>query len=383
MSEPFPYDKDILMDAKTKIAKAKTRLVFKYPFFGSCALGLRFIQSEDRPTMATDGNIVYWNEDFVNKITDEEASGVLAHEVLHVIFKHCLRTKSNLEKWNYACDIAINRILIEEGFKLPENGVIGDEKYRGWNAEKIYNDLESWEMPNWGLLEQTKGKGGKSLSDAEIKQFEADLNVKILMAHETSKSIGKEPGSLIGELINQIKKPQIDWRDVFYRVIGGDQPDDYSWIKHNRKIYYMQGIYMPSVQKYGVGDIIIAIDTSGSVSNKEMEYFLTELNSITENYKPRSVTVIQCDSKIQKVDTYFPGEIIDSIECRGRGGTDCFPVFDYIEKENLPCDNFVYLTDLEMYRFPRRPEYPVLWVTTHSEEAPFGQITSLKMKEDN
>ena len=370
------------MDAKTKITKAKTRLVFKFPFFGSCALGLGFRKTDTIPTMATDGKTILWNEDFIDKHTEEEITGVIAHEVLHVVFKHCLRNKEDISKWNVACDIVINDILLKERFKLPKDGIFGEEyyKYKKWNAERIYNELPSCNMPKWGLFSPTLGDNEEELSDAEKNQIEADLNVKILMAHDMAKKVGKLPGSRIGELINEIRKPQIDWRDVFNRVIGGEQPDNYTWRKCNKKVYYTQKIYMPSVEKYGAGDIIVAIDTSGSVSNKEMEYFLTELNNITENHKPNSVTVIQCDSKIQNIERYETGEIIDSIECKGRGGTDCFPVFEYIEDNQLPCDNFVYLTDLEMYRFPEPPEYPVLWVTTELELAPFGEITKLKLE---
>jgi len=370
------------MDPKTKIAKAKTRLVFKYPFFGSCALGLKFIETTTRPTMATDGRTVLWNKKFVESISEEEVAGVIAHEVLHVIFKHCLRAKSNLEKWNYACDMVINQMLYQEGFALPEDGVSCSEKYHKWNAERIYNDLkdEDWEAPAWGLVELTKNGNGKPLSESEEKQIEAELNVKTIMAHNMAKAIGKEPGSMISDLIEEMKKPQIDWRDVFHRVIGGEQPDDYTWKRCNRKIYYTQGIYMPSVEKYSVGDIVVGIDTSGSVSNLEMEYFLGELNSITDNYKPNSVTVIQCDYDIQDVKTYSSNETIDTIECHGRGGTRCEPVFDYIEEHQLNVDNFVYLTDLEMCEFPEKPDYPVLWVTTHNEIAPFGQITKLNIE---
>jgi len=370
------------MDNNTKIAKAKTRLVFKYPFFGSCALGLNFIETDKVSTMATDGRSIRWNPEFVEKLSDEEVAGVVAHEVLHVVFKHCLRQKSNAEKWNVATDMVINDILINERIALPGGAILCKDEYKKWNAERIYKNLPNEiNMPSWGIVTLTKASNGEDLSETERLQIEVELNSKILMAYDLAKAVGKEPGNAIGELINELRNPQVDWKDVFNRKIGGEQPDDYTWKRPNKKIYYTQNIYMPSVEKYGAGDIIIAIDTSGSISNKEAEYFLTELNTISEIHKPNSITIIQCDSDIQDVKEYGQGEFIDNIRMKGRGGTDCLPVFEYIENNNLPCDNFVYLTDLEMYRFPHEtPHYPVLWITTNYVKAPFGEITKLKME---
>ena len=105
------------------------------------------------------------------------------------------------------------------------------------------------------------------------------------------------------------------------------------------------------------------------------------MNAITEDQKPRSVTVITCDTKVGTVHRYEQGEVIEKIEINGRGGTRVTPVFDYIEDHQLPCDNFVGLTDLEISDFPDAPDFPVLWVSTDigSDRAPWGEVAILKM----
>lgn len=220
---------------------------------------------------------------------------------------------------------------------------------------------------------------GDALSPSEIKQMEATIDQRVMLAASAGEGAGKLPAA-IKELVEQMRRSKVDWRDVFNRFIGGDQPDDYTFRRCNRKVYYTQGIYMPAIDKIGVGDVVVAVDTSGSVSSAELEQFLGELNSITDDHKPKSVTVITCDSVIRTVNRYEQGDIIEKIECTGRGGTRVEPVFRYINDNDIPVDNMVYLTDMGIFDFPdTAPDYPVLWVSTDERcgDAPFGQTTRI------
>lgn len=372
------------MDADTKMARARTRLVLDSPFFGSLALGLNIHRDDSQPTMCTDGNFIKWNGDFVDQHTDKEIIGVVAHEVLHVAFKHMIRRgKRDAERWNIACDHAINHILIDGNFALPEGG-LWDDQYKGMTAERIYDQLGSdpdkkdQQPCGWGAVNDAKGDDGNDLSPSEAKQLEASIDQKVMLAAAGAKSVGKLPAA-IQELVNEMRRSKVDWRDVFNRFIGGDQPDDYTFRKPNKKAWYTQGIYMPSISKIGVGDVVVAVDTSGSVSTMELQQFLGELNNIAEDHKPNSITVITCDTQIRSVKEYGQGDYIDSIECRGRGGTRVQPVFEYINDNNLPVDNMVYLTDMGIFDFPDAPDYPVLWVSTDERcnDAPFGEMARI------
>ena len=128
------------MNPSEKIARAKTRLLIRQPFFGSCALSLAFVESQEIETMATDGRSIFYSVDFVNQHSEEEIRGVIAHEVLHVVFKHMLRRgERDEERWNVACDYAINDIILSaqekdksgdyvSAFVLPEGG-LHDKQY--------------------------------------------------------------------------------------------------------------------------------------------------------------------------------------------------------------------------------------------------------------
>lgn len=372
------------MDAQLKISRAITRLVLSHPFFGSVALSVK-VEQADIPTMATDGKFIRWGEQFVDDTGEEELLGVMAHEVLHIVFKHMLRrgTRDPM-RWNIACDLAINPILLRAGFKLPEGGLF-DQQYDNLSAEAIYDrlpqdaDEQMSDGAGMGEVQDAKGEDGQSLSDAEVQQMEADIDSKVMMAANAARAVGKLPAD-IQELVNRMKRSQIDYRDTMRRFFAGEQPDDYSMRRPQRKLFHAERIIAPSVNKIGVGNIVVGVDSSGSVDSSELAQFLGEMNAISEDMQPTSVTVIVCDTKVNSVRRYEQGELIEDIQVGGRGGTLVTPVFDYIEDNHIEVDQMVYLTDLQVFDFPDEPHFPVLWVSCweQAKSAPWGETTYLR-----
>ena len=131
------------MNSENRIIKARAKLMKGNIGMASMLLSLELIEASDRcETMATDGVNIYWNDEFVKTLTDEEIQAVLVHEASHVIWEHPLR-KGNRDHvvWNYATDYVINGYLFFDlGMKLPKGGLI-DSEYRGWSAEKVYKHL--------------------------------------------------------------------------------------------------------------------------------------------------------------------------------------------------------------------------------------------------
>lgn len=373
------------MDAQMKVSRGSTRLVIKFPFYGSVCLRVNVKPDASVSTMATDGKSILWSPDWVDTIGQEETVGTLAHEVLHIILKHPLRRGSRDPLlWNIATDFAINQILVDADFKLPEGALI-DPQYKGLTAEAIYDRLpqdasEQYGNAVIGEVKDAKKDDGSDMSEAEVKQMEADIDATIMMAATGAKTVGKLP-AFAEDLIKEMQRSQVDWRNVMRRFIGGDQPDDYSFRRLHKKMYHMGGVVSPTIERMGAGDIVIGIDTSLSVCKKELSFFLGEINAISEELKPRSITVITCDARVQTVKRYEQGEEIQMIEIGGRGGTLVKPVFDYIEEHQLPVDNMVYLSDLEIFDYPEHPpHYPTLWVSSsmRSDPAPWGDTTYLK-----
>ena len=258
-----------MTDANLKVAQAKTQLMLHHPFFGSCAAGLNFVETDKVPTMATDGRSILWNRAFVDSLDKDHVMGVIAHEVLHVVFKHMLRMeKRKHKKWNTCTDIAINDILIDSGFSIPKQGLFSTtkdawNKFKGWMAEKIYAEMPDDDVPEdgpaWGEVIPMQGEDGSEMSEAETQQVEAEMDIKVIMAADAAKSRGNLPAA-IDQLVQVMRRSQVDWRDVLHRFIGGDQPDDYTWRRPQKNAWFNQGIYLPSVDRMGAGDIIILGD---------------------------------------------------------------------------------------------------------------------------
>ena len=374
-----------MTDATNMLSRPKTQLMLHHPFFGSLAMSTPFLEDTGIDTMCTNGKWIKFNPDYVRSISGDETTGVVAHEVMHITNKHPLRMGNRDHRlWNIATDYAINIIIVDAGLQLPK-GALVDEQCRGMSAEKIYNLMQSGELPipmddgwSFGEIEAPTNDDGSAMTDSEMDQLETEINVKVLSAHANAKMRGKVPAGIEG-LIEEMSTPQVDWRDKLRVFVGGDQPDDFTWAKPNKK-FMPHGIYLPNVEHFGAGDIVIGCDTSASVSNEELAVFLGEINGMAQDMQPRSITVIGCDAKVQSVDFYGHGEDVQSINSKGRGGTEVTPVFDYIEEHGLPCDSFIYFSDMYVYDFPANaPDYPVLWVSTGATDAPWGEVVKANL----
>jgi predicted metal-dependent peptidase len=367
------------METSTIISKARTRLMLEQPFFGAMAMTLKMIEDDSISTMCTDGKSIRYNPEFVQMHSFDEILGVVAHEVMHVAFCHMTRRgEYNHKIWNMATDYAINPIVLNAGMKLPESGLF-EPQFAGMSSEMIYQRLINQENPpdppegwDFGGVIQAPSESGEALSDEEAKQIEEDIRINVLQAYQAAKQAGKAPAG-IEDMIKDISSPRVDWRDKMHLFVGGDQPDDYTFSRCNRK-WIQHGIYMPAVNHFGAGHVVAVADTSRSVNTEMLAQFLGELNAISQDMKPLSVTVISCDTKVQAVHRYEQGDPIEMLDAKGRGGTRVTPAFNYVRDHNLPVDSFIYFTDLEVWDFPEEPDYPVLWVSTGQSDAPFGDV---------
>ena len=386
----------------SEMTKARTELVLKYPFFGKLALGLEIIESDKFDTMATDGQRIYYNPEWTKSITHQERVGVIAHEILHVVYKHHLRRgKRDAYYWNVAGDYVINDILLEDGFILPEGGLHNSE-YASMQTEKVYDLVyqeskddsgddasggdgdgddsgDDGKAPSWGEVIDAVNDEGGSLSDADIKELEREINVSVLQAVQSAKGIGGK-GSAFQKMIESVKQDKVDWEDVLANhMLDNLTPCDYNFNNPDRRFIY-QDMYLPSVEKEPNQNIAIAIDTSGSIYEDTKAMFLDAINNIITVGKPNKVSLIYCDDHVQEVKTFYKGEKITLDHLWG-GCTDYEPVFKYIDKElDNDVSYLVYLTD--GYCWCDRlvePDYPVIWATTEtSKYFTFGEIVDVE-----
>ena len=397
-----------------KFSKIRIQLLWDrddkgHAFYGAVLVKMKIIEKNSIKTFATDGRDIFYNKEYAESLDFEPLKGVIVHEVGHRFLMHHVRQQErDAEIWNIACDLSMNQVLERSGFVLPK-GALFDPKFDGWMAEKIYNYIypkikakqqqqqqqgqngqgdqgdqsdngdPTWLQPqSWGNIEDNVTEG---MSQAEISEEEADVKEEIFQAVRQAKERGTLPAE-VKQMVKVMKRAEINWEDVVERHLEGDVPHNYSYRRIHKKFYYTHEMIAPTLEHIGVGHIVVAVDSSGSVSNKELQYFLGGLNAMALDLKPKSVTVITCDSKIQNVIKYEQGDEIKMISADGRGGTCVMPVFNYIKENDLEVDSFIYFTDMGIHDFPTEEQpYPVLWVSTdlRADNAPIGQTTYLKV----
>lgn len=377
--------------AHEQITKARSRLLLDHPFFGTLALRLKVELTKEVPTGATDGVRLLVNPKWFENLKPIQQTGFVAHEVMHVALLHMLRRNSrNAHKWNVAADYRINNTLVKEGFILPETELI-DDKYddpKPMSTEEIYSLLPDdlgEEKGGFGVFlkgHSDPGGCGGVLDHPSIAQgadvsgsIEADYHVAIQQAAEAARSCGKLSGDLEA-LVADVLEPKVDWRGVLARFLRSNNKSDFSWIKPNRR-FISQGLYLPSLYNPCLEDIAVITDSSGSVSDKELNQFTGETTAILHDLNPEHVHFIQCDSEVKDYTKYTREDLPLKVKYKGRGGTAFRPAFEYINKHCPQIVAAVYLTDLESNDFGPKPHYPVLWVTTHAEEADFGEIIKM------
>ena len=375
------------MELERRIAKAKTALILEHPFFGNLAMNMPFELSEDVPTAATNGSRVLFNPSFCEPLKDEELLFLVAHEVCHPMLEHIFRLNGRDHKrWNYAGDAVINPMLEDEGIgRFIEGGVMDRDLLErgGGTTDGVYNLLPP--MPEDGDGGYGDGMkpyddiedAGEGSSPAEIEQKKAEWKVKVAQAAQSAKMMGKMSAGL-ERLVDEILKPKVDWRDVLQRFVVKCRSDQRSWARPNRR-FLSQGLYLPSVSGESLGEIAFAVDCSGSIGQDEINQFASEISTVWQDQRPTKVHVIYFDSEVSHYDE-FEQDDEPVVKPHGGGGTAFSPVFKYMMEHGIEPVACIFLTDLCCDDFGDAPDYPVLWVSTHDDKAPFGEVV---MMEDN
>ena len=373
-----------MQDVTKRISKAKTALILEHPFIGSVALNMPMSIDNSVPTAATNGKRVLFNEEFCNELSDEELKFLVAHECMHPMLEHNFRRgERDTYKWNQAADYVINKLLTDEGIgKMPAQGLLDDNIYKqgGGTSDGIFNLLP--DTPQDGQGNGGQGQPLDSCEDgqgspAEVSQQQAEWKVKVAQAAQSAKMMGKMSAGL-ERLVDEILKPKVDWRDVLQRFVVKCRSDQRSWARPNRR-FLSQGLYLPSVSGESLGEIAFAVDCSGSIGQDEINQFASEITTVWQDQKPTKVHVIYFDSEVSHYDE-FGQDDEPIVKPHGGGGTAFSPVFKYMTEHGIEPVACIFLTDLCCDDFGDAPDYPVLWVSTPSDEAPLGEVV---MMEDN
>jgi len=411
-----------------RIIRARSRLGSRAPGYASIIFGLPLIESTVTATMAVDGKSMFWNRSFVQATPDNELEAVVFHEGIHVVCGHHLRRGNiNPELWNTACDYAVNIIVSDSGLKLPKDGLL-DFRFRGMTANQIAAALSGDTDPKGGNGDADTGgdesgetadqdadgggdhghsgvpdnptcagevwdatdDDGERLEGEELREAEEAIRREIIMAAEVEKVTGSGTVNISDGVLDAAKAATIDWREAladFLTMAFGAEP---TLARPNRR-FIGGGDYFPSTEGVGGGDLVFAIDTSGSVSSHEAQRFADEIDSLRDMIKPDRVIVIYCDSAIQRTvggdqydEFYDYSDIV--IEHKSGGGTDFNPPFKLLKQEGIDPSAFIYFTDgyaTVSEEVQKETHFPVLWASSgidpFADQEPFGTFLKVEM----
>ncbi|HOP40490.1 MAG TPA: VWA-like domain-containing protein [Geobacteraceae bacterium] len=387
------------MQVSSKLARAIARTVLDHPFFASLLLGMRLREDGSTRTACTNGNEIRFNPEFIDKLTVDQTVFVLAHLVMHVAHHHPLRRNNrDLGRFNSAGDFAINGILKDAGLSMLP-GALYKKEYEHLSAEQIYERLpissnagagaseeedstQDKDPGGCGGFEDARNEDGSAMSKAERQRQEAKIAIAIQKAAQIAKAQGKLPASL-ARLVDELVHPILKWREMLWTFIDHTARNDYSWLHPNRR-HIADGIYMPSFRSNGLKPLVLAVDTSGSIGQNDLNQFQAELNDILQSY-PTTVHIVYCDSEIAGTQTVTSDEYPVELKAVGFGGTDLRPPFDWAIKNVPDAGCMIYLTDLQGKSPEVDPGIPTLWVcTTKDRDLPacyqpkFGRIATLE-----
>lgn len=349
----------------TRVAIFKDKLA---AFFGSLMCNVPIKWDKSIPTACTNGASILWNPEWFKSLSKETRVTILMHELNHIGRMHLLRGENKDQRvFNIAADIRINNDLETAGYSFV--GVEDCWKDRSFDInsedgikaseEEIYEKLlkDSNKQPQGGAFGQPGESGGdmqkpsdndsgdgSGSSQAVNSKAKQDILNAVAYAVQAAKAMaGKVPGDIEATLGNFLK-PKISWDMELRKYLTEVNERDYTWRRPNRRY---QDIYLPSLQdeEGRLENLAYFLDVSGSVSNEQIQLFMGEVKYIWDVLKPKKLTLVQFDSKIQKEDVYKEGDPLSSINIIGRGGTDLVPVRKWILKHKPTCS--VVFSDLE------------------------------------
>lgn len=362
-----------------RLSKAKTNLILGHPFVGTVALSMPFKLDPNLnpPTAAVNGERVLFHPEFVKSLSDEELVFLVAHECFHPMLEHCFRRgERQPRRWNCAADFVINKLLVDEKIgKMPKQGLHDPAIYAqgGGTSEGIYDILpeQDGDGKGPGPLDNCEDADG---SPAEQAQQQAEWKVKVAQAAQAAKMMGKMSANM-QRLVDEVLAPRVDWREVLQRFLVKARTDERSYSRFNRR-FLPQGLYLPSVSGEQMGEVLFAVDCSGSIGRRELNQFAAEIQRVKQDLSPERIRVVYFDSDVCHMDTFEQQDEV-FVEPHGGGGTDFAPVFSYMLQHNIAPVAVVFLTDLCCNSFGDAPDCPVLWVTTERGTAPFGEIVEM------
>jgi len=400
--QPLFKQEEQTAERKLKTARVALMRDDKFKALGGVMMLGKVEVVDNFPTACTNGRDEKYGRAFMVGLQRKEAAFVVIHEVMH-------KVKGDLTVWrklweedpkltNMACDYVNNGMLIkldpnETVIAMPRdaNGrLIGlyDPRFNGMNVKQVFDILKKEKQDGDG----PRGEGGEGFDEHDWKgaaEIPKEEREKLKEDIERALRQGLMAGNFDGDLergIGELLKPQVDWREElreFVKSICAGR-DTSSWRKPNRRFLHSD-IYMPSMVSERVGQIVVGIDTSGSIGGDILTAFLSEVKSIAEDVHPEKLHLLYWDHSVAAHEVYDEANIVSLIQStkpKGGGGTAPSCVSNYLKQHNLNPECTIMLTDGHVGSDWGGPwDAPIMWVVINNKSAtaPTGKTIHMEV----
>ncbi len=353
-----------------KFVKSRVKLLKKSPFFGTILLHTEYELTDSIETAATDGTILLINEEWMCSQTEDNFNGVLLHETLHMALCHIDRTKdlSDLMLANIAADIVVNGIIKDNSISLPKEAIYDDD-LKHLSVREIYSILKEKQQENKDYISEKYGNGavneclkkkGDGASSEESKvsnksKWEDIINKAKTVAKMRQAGV---KGSGMSRVFKELLDPSINWKDALYKYVTASRAD---FEGYDRRFIHDQ-LYIDDVGGNRV-HVAAFVDTSGSVDEKLLQEFLSELFFAINSMRGTTGHLYYFDTEL-----YPQGNIedLDGVpKPVGLGGTSFVPIMaelDSLSNHNPHVNTVgIIYTDGYAPMTWKEPETSLLW----------------------
>lgn len=397
-----------------RMTEERALLIKNNPFFGHLSMGLQLACAPCK-TACTDGSRLIFDPAFAEKLSDQELQFVILHEVLHCVFRHCIRGKGlHSVLYNIACDIVVNSTILamwgqesmmiagEKAMHLAPDGKEGRE----YNAEEIYQMLIHQNHTNGISQMQTDQKNANKSSQMQTDnegfeknsfdrhdiwqgicdkaQLQDNWNRKIQSAFRQcgdSTGMPQQVRTIVQDIAH---RSGLNWKQLLHDFLQSDTYD-YNFLPPDRR-YAFSDFYLPAYnmdeEHQTADDIWVCIDTSGSVTGEELTCTMAEiLDAMRQAGLKGRISFF--DSNITEPEPFEFENDLKNLTAQGGGGTSFHIIFRYLKEKLYPDLPRAILIFTDGYaRFPEQKaalDVPVLWLICKGGNAdvPWGQVIQL------
>ena len=367
-----PMDPKLDREVREKLITARVGLLLRASFFGNLATRLKLVNADEWcGTAATDGRNFYYNSRFINLLKPKEIEFLFGHEILHCVYDHFgCRGDRDPMLFNVANDFAVNGDLKKHrvGEFITSVPCLYDAKYEGKSSEEIYDDLyENAEKISLQDLidkllddhldgegdgsddegeDDKEGKGKRpKISPEERQKIRDEIKEAVLAAAAASDGAGNLPAG-VKRLIQDMTAPKMNWRELLRMQLESTIKSDFTWMRASRRGWHMDAV-MPGMKNDEMIDIAIAIDASGSIDERMLKDFLSEVQGIMDQFQAYKIHILTFDTRVYNPETYNSDnlDMICDYEVKGGGGTDFDCIFTYLKDEQIEPRRLVVFTD--------------------------------------